>query len=185
MERFKDRYNKIVKPAMMSAFKYKSPLAVPRVTKVQVNSGFGRLVVGLAGDEQKKICQNVVDDLSLICGQKPVLTFSKKSIASFKLRKNMAIGAKVTLRGKKMEDFIDRLIHITLPRSRDFQGIPAKSVGRDGNLTIGIKEQITFPEVSPESVKRIFGLEVTIVTNAKNREEGMELLKLLGFPIKS
>jgi large subunit ribosomal protein L5 len=185
MLRFKERYNKEVVPKMVEKFGYRSVMAVPRIKKVLVNTGFGRQVVGLTADEQKKVCQNVVDDLSLICGQKPVLTLSKKSIASFKLRKGMQIGAKVTLRGKRMEDFIDRLVRIALPRSRDFQGISPESIGPEGNLTLGIKEQITFPEVSPESTKRLFGLEVTVVVTSKSREEGMELLKLLGFPIKS
>lgn len=185
MLRFKDRYNKEAIPQMKAKFGYKSSMAVPRIEKVLVNTGFGRLVVGATADEQKKICQNVVDDLSLICGQKPVLTLSKKSIASFKLRKGIPIGAKVTLRGRRMEDFVDRLVRVSLPRSRDFQGINPKSIGKEGNLTLGIKEQITFPEVSPESAKRIFGLEVTIVTSAGSKEEGTELLKILGFPIKN
>jgi len=120
----------------------------------------------------------------LICGQKAVLALSKKSIASFKLRKGIAIGAKATLRGKKMEDFIDRLINIALPRSRDFQGIDEKSLDKKGNLSVGVKEQITFPEISPESVKRMFGLEVAISTTAKTRKEGIELFRLMGFPIK-
>ncbi len=160
-------------------------MAVPRIEKVVVNTGFGRLAVTVTGDEHKKMIQNITDDLSAICGQKPVLTLSKKSIASFKLRKNLAIGAKATLRSKKMEDFIDRLIGMVLPRTRDFQGLSPKSVDGSGNLTIGIKEQITFPEVSPESAKRIFGLEAVIHTTAKNKEEGFELLRLMGFPFKT
>ncbi len=184
MLRFKERYETIVIPKMIEKFGYPNKMAVPRVEKVTLNTGFGRLVVSLVGDEQKKVSQGVMEDLSLIAGQKPVLTFSKKSIASFKLRKGLAIGAKVTLRGKRMNDFIDRLIWFSLPRSRDFQGIDPKSVDKSGNLTIGLKEQITFPEVSPESAKRIFGLEAVVATTAKTREEGLELLRLLGFPIK-
>jgi large subunit ribosomal protein L5 len=184
MLRFKERYNKEVVPAMMAKFGYQNLMAVPRVAKTVVNSGFGRLAVALPADEQKKLQQNLVDDLSLICGQKPVLQTSKKSIASFKLRKGLVIGAKVTLRGKRMGDFIDRLIVVALPRSRDFSGLPAQSLDKKGNLSIGLKEQIVFPEITPESAKRIFSLEATIVTTAKTREEGLELLRLLGFPIK-
>jgi large subunit ribosomal protein L5 len=184
MLRFKERYNKEAAPKMMERFGYKNKMAVPRIEKVSLNTGFGRLVAAATGDEQKKMTQAILEDLSLICGQRPVLTISKKSIASFKLRKGIAIGAKVTLRGKKMEDFIDRLIGIALPRSRDFRGIDLKSLDKNGNLTIGLKEQITFPEISPENTKKLFGLEVIIATTAKNNEEGTELFKLLGFPIK-
>ncbi len=183
--RFKEKYNKEVVPAMMEKFGYKNKMAVPRIEKVVVNTGFGRLAVTVTGDEHKKMTQSIIDDLSAICGQRPALTLSKKSIASFKLRKNLAIGAKVTLRKKKMEDFVDRLIGMVLPRTRDFQGLSPKSIDRSGNLTIGVKEQITFPEVSPESAKRIFGLEAVIHTTAKNQEEGLALLKLMGFPFKA
>lgn len=184
MLRFKDRYKKEAIPAMIKEFGYKNQMAVPRIEKAVVNTGFGRQVAGVSTDEHKKICQAVCHDLALICGQKAVLALSKKSIASFKLRKGIAIGAKATLRGKKMEDFIDRLINIALPRSRDFQGIDEKSLDKKGNLSIGIKEQITFPEILPENVKRLFGLEVAISTTAKTRKEGIELFKLMGFPIK-
>lgn len=184
MLRLKDKYQKEVIPVMKEKFGYKSNMAVPKIKKVVVNTGFGRTIVGKAKEEQRKIQEAVLRDLSLICGQYPVLTKAKKSISSFKVRKNMTIGAKVTLRGKRMYDFLERLIHITLPRSRDFRGIEPKSVNEEGNLTVGIKEQLTFPEILPEKSKNIFGLEVTVVTTAKNREEGLELLKLLGFPIK-
>jgi len=184
MLRFKERYQKEVIPKMMEKFGYQNKMAVPRIEKAVVNTGFGRQVAGLSSDEHKKICQAVLDDLALICGQKAVLALSKKSIASFKLRKGIAIGAKATLRGKKMEDFIDRLINIALPRSRDFQGIDEKSLDKKGNLSVGVKEQITFPEISPESVKRMFSLEVAISTTAKTRKEGIELFRLMGFPIK-
>ena len=185
MLRFKERYQKEVIPAMMAKFGYKDKMAVPAIEKVSANVGFGRETASLGSEEQKKIQQTVLSDLSLICGQKPVLTFAKKSIASFKLREGMAIGAKATLRGKKMEDFVDRLIWAVLPRTRDFRGISEKAIDKCGNLTIGIKEQITFPEVSPESAKKIFCLEITMATTAKNSEEGVELLRLLGFPIKN
>ena len=183
--RFKEQYNKEVIPAMMARFGYKSKMAVPRIEKVSVNTGFGRSIVALGNDEQRKIVQNFVDDLSLICGQKSAPTRAKKSIASFKLRQGLVIGVKTTLRGAKMEDFVDRLVRIVLPRTRDFKGLDAKSISQQGDLSIGIKEQIAFPEVSPENIKRIFGLEVVIHTTARNKEEGLELLKLLGFPFKA
>ncbi len=185
MLRFNERYKKEVIPGMKAAFGYKNDMAVPMISKVVVNTGFGKQVAGTSGDEVKKISQIVLEDLTMICGQKAVLTYSKKSIASFKLRKGIAIGAKVTLRKKKMHDFIDKLVWIALPRSKDFQGLKESSIDKTGNLTIGVKEQTIFPEVSPESVKRIFGLEIVISTTARNKEEGIKLLKLLGFPIKS
>lgn len=183
--KLQERYKKEVIPAMMEKFGYKSPMAVPRIEKVAVNTGFGRLILAKGGDEQKKVHEAILHDLSLICGQRPVLTRAKKSISSFKTRKGLQIGAVVILRKKRMYDFLERLIYIALPRSRDFRGIESKSVDKGGNLTIGIKEQIIFPEISPEKVRNIFGLEVTVVTSAITREEGLELLRLLGFPIKS
>ena len=181
----KDKYKKEVIPAMQEKFGYKNAMAVPWIEKVVINIGFGRQVAGKTSDEQKKIGELILNDLSQISGQKPVLTKAKKAISSFKTRKGMPIGAKVTLRGNKMEDFLMRLIHVTLPRSRDFRGIDTKAVDKKGNLTIGIKEHIYFSEISPEQVKNIFGLEITVVTTAKNKEKGLGLLKLLGFPIKS
>lgn len=185
MLRLKEKYNKEVVPEMMKKFGYKSPLAVPKTKKVVVNTGFGRLVSGKASKDQEKILESILGDLSLITGQKPIKTLAKKSIASFKIRESIPIGAKVTLRKKMMYDFLERLIHVALPRSRDFQGITPSSFDKKGNLTIGVREHIAFPEVSPEKTKNIFGLEITVATNAKSREEGVELLKLMGFPIKS
>lgn len=182
--RLQEKYQKEVIPEMVKKFGYKSPMAVPNIKKVIINTGFGRMVVGKSSDEQKKIREAILNDLSLLAGQKPVLTKAKKSISVFKTRAGLAIGAKVTMRGKKMKDFLERLIHITLPRSRDFQGINMKSIDKGGNLTLGIKEHIAFPEILPERIKTIFGLEITVVTNAKTREEGLELFRLLGFPIK-
>ncbi len=178
------KYKDEVVPAMVKNFGYKSPMAVPKIKKVVVNTGFGRQVSGKSGEEQKKIQNAVLEDLKLVCGQKAILRMAKKSIASFKTRKGQAIGAAVTLRKKRMYDFLERLIQITLPRSRDFQGISQKGFDKRGNLTIGIKEHIVFSEVSPEKAKNIFGLEITITTNARNKEEGAALLKLMGFPIK-
>lgn len=179
-----EKYKKEVVAKMQEKFGYKNAMAVPKIIKVSVNSGFGRQVAGKTSDEQKKTYEFVVEDLKVICGQKPVLRKAKKSISSFKIREGMVIGSSVTLRGRRMNDFLDRLIHIALPRSRDFRGIDPKSFDIKGNLTIGLKEHIAFPEVSPEKAKNIFGLEITITTNAKKREEGIGLLKLLGFPIK-
>lgn len=184
MPKITEKYKKEVIPAMKEKFGYKSVMAVPKITKVVVNTGFGRLVVGKTSDEQKKIPEAILQDLSSICGQKPVLTQAKKSVAAFKTREGMAIGAMVTLRKKRMFDFLERFIGTALPRSRDFRGIDQNSLDNKGNLTYGIKEHIIFPEISPEKVKNIFGLEITIVTNAKNKAEGLELFKLLGFPMK-
>lgn len=184
MLRFKEKYQKEAIPAMMAKFGYKSPMAVPRVEKVVINSGFGRLVAGKTSEEQKNIQNLISDGLALISGQKSVPKKAKKSISSFKTREGMVIGAAVTLRKKRMYDFLDRLIHIAFPRSRDFRGIDPKSFDEKGNLTVGIKEHIVFPEILSERAKNIFGLEVTVATTAKTREEGIELLKLMGFPIK-
>ena len=184
MIRLKEKYQKEVVPAMREKFGYKNVMAVPKIEKVVVNTGFGRLIVGKSSEEQKKIYNLILDDLALICAQRPVLTKAKKSIAGFKIREGMPIGAVNTLRGRKMYDFLERVIHVALPRLRDFRGIDMKSFDKEGNLTIAIKEHIVFPEVSPEKAKTIFGFEITVVTTAKTREKGIELLRLMGFPIK-
>lgn len=184
MLRLKEKYQKEVIPKMKEKFGYQNEMAVPRIEKVVVNTGFGRQVVGKTEEEQKRIQEAILNELSLICGQRAVLTRAKKSIASFKIRKGLPIGARLTLRGKKMYDFLERVIHIALPRSRDFRGLDQKTVDQSGNLTFGIKEHIAFPEILLEKAKQIFGLEITVVTTTKKREEGLELLKLLGFPIK-
>lgn len=184
MMRMKEKYQKEVIPTMMKGFGYKNKMAVPKIAKVVVNTGFGRLVSGKTGEEQKKTYQEVLDTLALICGQNPQIRTAKKAIAGFKTRKGMALGAKVTLRGQRMYDFLERLIHIALPRSRDFQGIEQSSFDPKGSLNIGIREQIVFPEILPENARNIFGFEVTVVTNSRSREEGIELLRLMGFPIK-
>jgi len=183
--KLKEKYKKEVIPDMMEKFGCKNKMAVPKIEKVVVNTGFGRLVAGKTSDEQKKIQDAIFEDLTLICGQRPILTRAKKSISSFKIREGMTIGVKTTLRGKRMNDFLERLIHIVLPRSRDFRGIESKSFDKKRNLTIGIREHIAFPEISPEKAKDIFGLEITVVTTAKTREEGLEMLRLLGFPLKT
>lgn len=185
MLRLKEKYQKEVIPTMKEKFGYKGIMVVPKIEKVVVNTGFGRLISGKSSEEQKKIQDAILNNLILICGQRPILTKAKKSISGFKIRKGMPVGARVTLRKKRMDDFLERLIHITLPRSRDFRGIDRKSFDKKGNLTLAIKEHIAFPEILPEKAKFIFGLEITVVTTAKSREEGLELLKLMGFPIKT
>ena len=179
-----EKYKKEVIPAMIKKFGYKNPMAVPKIEKVVINTSFGKLISGKTSEEKKKIIDSILRDLSLITGQRPIITGARKSIAGFKIRKGAPIGAKVTLRKKRMYDFLERLIHIALPRSRDFTGIPLSSFDKKGNLTLAIKEHIAFPEISPEKVKNIWGLEITVVTTAKDREKGIELLKLMGFPIK-
>lgn len=171
--------NKIV-PEFKKKFGLKNDLSVPRITKVTVNVGVGRLSVA-KNDDMLKIIR---EDLRKITGQEPTVVAAKKSIASFKLRQGMQAGFKVTLRGNRMYDFLEKLAFIVLPRTRDFKGIGDKAVDKMGNLNIGIKEHIVFPEIISESVKSIFGLQVIITTNAKSREIGKELFMALGFPIK-
>lgn len=184
MLRLKEKYKKEVIPEMMRMFNCKNPMSVPKIEKVVINTGFGRLIGGKTSEEQKRIYESVVNDLALITGQKPVLAKAKKAIAGFKTRKGLIIGAAITLRGKRMYDFLERLINIGLPRTRDFQGIRTESFDQKGNLTIGIREHIVFPEISLEKTKTIFGFEVTIVIKTKRKEESIELLRLMGFPIK-
>ncbi len=184
MVKLQDKYKKEVVPQMMKEFGYKNIMAVPKIEKVVINSCFGKEVVNKTSQEREKFLQNMINDLTLIAGQKPQLIKSKKSIASFKLRKGIEIAARVTLRRGRMYDFLERLIYLALPRSKDFKGIDQKSIDEKGNLNIGFKEHISFPEIITEKEKTIFGLEITIVTNAKNKEEGLRLFKLLGFPIK-
>jgi large subunit ribosomal protein L5 len=178
MSQLKEKFIKEVVPAMKKKFGYKNDLAVPRIKKVVVNVGIGKI------SREKKIIEEVTRDLTMITGQKPALQSARKSVAGFKLRKGMIIGLKVTLRGKRMWDFIQRLIGVALPRIRDFRGIDKKSFDGQGNLTIGIKEHIVFPEMIGEEIEHIFGLEISVVTSAENDEEGYELLKLIGFPLK-
>lgn len=185
MQTLIDKYNTEVIPRMISKFGYKSKMAVPRIEKVIVNTGFGRQVSGKGAEEQKKISDSILEDITMICGQRGVKTLAKKSIAGFKIRAKMPLGVKVTLRGKKMVDFLERLIHLVLPRTRDFKGIEPKSFDEKGNLTLAVKEHIIFPEIMPEKAKNIFGLEITAVSTAQTREEGLELFRLLGFPIKA
>jgi large subunit ribosomal protein L5 len=175
----KDKYDKIAVAEMKKKFGYKSAMAVPRIKKVVVNVGTGKIVK--EGDK----LDEVVNSITAITGQKPVKTKARKAISGFKVREGMEVGVKVTLRGTRMWQFIDRLVSATLPRTRDFQGINRKAVDKRGNLNLGLKEHMIFPEISPERVKYAFGLQVTVSTNAKSQEEGLELFKLIGFPIKS
>jgi large subunit ribosomal protein L5 len=184
MDKLQEKYKKEVIPAMMKKFGYKNPMAVPSIKKVTLNSSFGKQVVNKTSGEREKIHNVVIGDLALIAGQKPRLVKSKKSIAGFGLREGLEIAAMVTLRKGKMWDFLERFIYLSLPRSRDFKGLESASVDKKGNLSIGFREHISFPEIFVEKEKTIFGLQVTISTNAKSKEEGLELFKLMGFPIK-
>lgn len=180
--RLREKYQKEAVPALKE--KFKNVMAVPKIEKVVVNTGIGKLTSVKTNEEKKKIYDTVLEDLSLIVGQKAVLTKAKKSISAFKLREGSAVGAKAVLRGERMYDFLDRLINIAMPRLRDFRGIDLKSFDKKGNLTIAFKEQTVFPEVPPEKSRVLFGFEITIVTSAENKEEGIELLRLMGFPLK-
>lgn len=176
--RLADKYKKDVIPALMKKFGYKSVMQAPKLTKICVNRGVNGAVT------DKKLVDVAVDELSNITGQKAVATNSKKDISNFKLRKNMPIGARVTLRGEKMYDFLDRLVSVALPRVRDFKGINDKSFDGRGNFTLGITEQIIFPEIDIDKVNKITGMDITFVTTANTNEEAFELLKELGMPFK-
>ncbi len=177
--RLADKYKGEVVPALMKKFGYKSVMQAPRLEKICLNRG----VNGAVAD--KKLVDVAVDELSTITGQKAVATFSKKDISNFKLRKNMPIGARVTLRGVKMYEFIDRLISVSLPRVRDFKGINDKAFDGRGNYTLGVTEQIIFPEIDIDKVNKITGMDITFVTTASTNEEAYELLRELGMPFKN
>jgi large subunit ribosomal protein L5 len=177
--RLADKYKSEVVPALMKKFGYKSVMQAPRLEKICLNRG----VNGAVAD--KKLVDVAVDELSTITGQKAVATFSKKDISNFKLRKNMPIGARVTLRGVKMYEFIDRLISVSLPRVRDFKGINDKAFDGRGNYTLGVTEQIIFPEIDIDKVNKITGMDITFVTTASTNEEAYELLRELGMPFKN
>ncbi len=172
----KEKYRKEIVPALKKKFQYKSVMQVPKVLKISINKGIG------AGVADKKAVDTGVEELTAITGQKAVQTIAKHSISNFKLRDGMAIGARVTLRGDIMYEFIDRLMSVALPRVRDFRGISEKGFDGRGNYTLGVKEQIIFPEISIDKVSRISGMNITFVTDAKSDEEGYELLKAFGLP---
>jgi large subunit ribosomal protein L5 len=174
--RLKDRYLKEVVPVLQKEFNYKSPMEVPKIDKIVINKGIGIAVT------DKKLVDVGVEELTTISGQKAVATRSKKAVSNFKLRENMPIGAKVTLRGDRMYEFLDRLMTIALPRVRDFRGISDKGFDGRGNYTLGVKEQIIFPEISIDKVNRISGMDITFVTTAKTDLESLSLLKAFGMP---
>jgi large subunit ribosomal protein L5 len=177
--RLKGKYKDEVVPALMKRFGYKSIMQVPRLEKISINRG----VNGAVAD--KKLVDIAIDELTTISGQRAVPTMSKKDISNFKLRKNMPIGARVTLRGEKMYEFLDRLIAVALPRVRDFKGVNEKSFDGRGNYTMGVTEQIIFPEIDIDKVNRITGMDITFVTTAQTDEEAFELLKELGMPFRN
>ena len=178
MARLKDQYRDAIVPAMMEEHGYKSVMEVPRVEKITLNMGLGEAV----GD--KKVLDSAVADMTAIGGQKPVVTVARKSIAGFKIRDGYPIGAKVTLRRDRMYEFLDRLVSVSLPRVRDFRGIPSRSFDGRGNYSLGIKEQIIFPEIDYDKIDAMRGMDITITTSAKTDEEARSLLKKFNFPFR-
>ena len=176
MVKMKEFYRNEVAPALMTEFKYKSVMQIPKIDKIVVNVGAGE------AKENAKVIDNIIDDLTAITGQKAVPTFAKKSVANFKIRQGQKIGAKVTLRGDIMYEFIDRLFHLALPRVRDFKGINPNAFDGRGNYSLGLKEQLIFPEIEYDKVDKIRGMDICFVTTAQTDEEARELLKLLGAP---
>lgn len=179
MSRMKQKYQEEVRPALVKRFSYKNELQSPRIEKIVINMGLGE------GKENPKILDAAVNDLSIIAGQKPIITHARRSVASFKVREGMPIGAKLTLRGSRMYDFLDKFFNIALPRVRDFRGISPHSFDGRGNFTIGIKEQLIFPEIEYSNVEKVLGMDITIVTTAETDEEARELLTLMGMPFKA
>ncbi|MBL0338634.1 MAG: 50S ribosomal protein L5 [Rhodospirillaceae bacterium] len=177
MARFKENYYNVIRPKLMKDFGYKNVMQTPRLEKIVVNMG-----VGKAAQDSKKI-NTAVEELTLITGQKPVVTKARKSIATFKLRQGMPIGCKVTLRGNRMYEFLDRLVTIALPRVRDFRGISGKSFDGAGNYSFGLKEQIVFPEINYDKIDQIRGMDIIIVTSAKTNDEAKALLKAFDMPL--
>lgn len=178
MNRLQEKYNSAVRPALVKTFNYSSVMATPKVLKVVVNMGVGDAIVNT------KVLDDAVNEMTLLTGQKPVITKAKKSISNFKLREGMPIGCKVTLRGARMYDFLDKLFSIALPRVRDFQGVSNKSFDGRGNYTLGVKEQLIFPEISYDNINRVRGMDIVIVTSANTDAEALELLKQLGMPFR-
>jgi large subunit ribosomal protein L5 len=178
MARLKERYKKEIAPALAKEFGITNPMAVPKVEKVVLNMGLGEAI------SNSKLLDSAVDELKVIAGQKPVVTKAKKSIASFKLREGMSIGTMVTLRGERMYGFLDRLISIALPRVRDFRGISRKAFDGRGNYTLGIREQMIFPEIDFNKIDKTRGLNISIVTSAKSDDQALALLKAMGMPFR-
>lgn len=179
MSRMKDKYNDEVVKGLMEKFGYKNVMEIPKIEKVVINMGVGEAV------SNPKILDVAVNDMMTIAGQRPVVTRAKKSIAAFKIREGMPIGAKVTLRGERMYQFLDKLLNIALPRVRDFRGVSPKSFDGRGNYTMGIKEQLIFPEIEYDKIDKVRGMDIIIVTTAKTDEEARELLKLMGMPFSA
>jgi len=179
LSRLKDKYKSDIIPAMMQKFGYKNIMQAPKLEKVIVNMGLGEAI------QNSKIIDAAVNDIMIITGQKPVTTKAKKSIAAFKLRAGMTVGAKVTLRGERMFDFVDKLFNIALPRVRDFRGVSPKSFDGRGNFSMGVREQLMFPEVDYDKIDKIRGMDIIFVTTAKTDEEARELLRLMGMPFKA
>ena len=177
--RLRNKYNNEVVPKLIEQFQYKSSMEVPRLVKIAINQG-----VGLA-TQDKKLVENAVKEMTVIAGQQAIPTIASKSVSNFKLREDMPIGAKVTLRKERMWDFLDRFISVALPRVRDFRGISDKSFDGRGNYSIGIKEQIIFPEINIDQINKITGMDISFVTTARTDAEALELLKLLGMPFKN
>ena len=178
MSRLKERYTKEIAPKLMKEFSYTNPMQVPRLKKVLINMGLGEAIQNI------KVLDSAMEELRAITGQKPVATKAKRSIANFKLRKGMSIGCMVTLRKERMYEFFDRLVNVALPRVRDFKGVSGKSFDGRGNYSLGIREQIIFPEIDYDKIDKIKGLNINVVTTAKTDEEGKALLGLLGMPFK-
>lgn len=178
MNRLKERYTKEIVPSLMEKFEYSSIMQAPKIDKIVINMGVGDAV------SNTKNLDKAVEELTLISGKKPVITLAKKSIAAFRLREGMPIGTKVTLRGERMYDFLDKLVTVSLPRVRDFRGISKKSFDGRGNYTLGIKEQLIFPEVDYDRVDKVRGMDIVIVTTANTDEESRELLTQLGMPFQ-
>ena len=174
--RLQEKYKAEIIPALTEKFGYKTTMRVPKLTKIVISQGIGDAVA------DKKLVDNAVEDLSRIAGQKALATISKKDISNFKLRKGMPIGTKVTLRGERMYEFLDRLLSVALPRTRDFRGVPAKGFDGRGNFNMGVKEHIIFPEIDIDKVNRILGMDITFVTTAETDEEAKALLDAFGFP---
>jgi large subunit ribosomal protein L5 len=179
MSRMKEFYRENIVPQLMKTFEYKNVMQVPRLEKITLNMGLGEAV------QNVKILDSAVEELSLICGQKAVITKAKRSIATYKLREGMPIGVMVTLRRDRMLDFFDKLVNIALPRVRDFRGVSGKAFDGRGNYSLGIREQIIFPEINLDKIDKVKGLNISIVTTAKTDEEGKELLRLLGMPFRT
>ncbi len=177
--RLKEKYKKEVVSALMTEFKYKNVMQVPKVEKIVLNVGMGEAISNM------KLLEAAVKELAAITGQRPVITKAKKSIATFKLREGMPIGCMVTLRGDRMYEFLDRLISFALPRIRDFKGVSGKSFDGRGNYTLGVKEQLMFPEIKYDEIAAVHGMDIVIVTTAKTNEEGKKLLNLLGMPFRN